>query len=339
MDAVQLTSQTIPTSKRVRWPTAVGLLAVALAGLPGCGITSGGASARLRLDPAATEATHDRVSQRPGLVETLRVVIEPGGTWAPNPTPDVATTPAPRRKRAAQAEPTLSSPTLDETLRAAIDAAASSGSRVTIEHSRTIDASQDQTASTLRDRGAGIDSRGREQGLDVDQRPRRLRLPWGGDADGGGMGLSAELTGSGAAVLYVLGGLCVIAALIPIAFPPRRLGLAGAMAGTGLLLIASATVAEQYPWLMAAGFLAFVGVSAWLAYDAWNSRRKSKAMEPIALAIEAAPNAAEIKRDIESFAGTAIDQVRAIVRPVKKRLERRGAIKPRAATPPVGVGP
>lgn len=309
----------------------VGLAAMCL-GVALTGLTLGGAGGcsaltpqpRTTVTPPRTTAGHAVTSQSPGITTTLSITVDPPGLAAPD-----APATTPRRKAAplladdpAKTQPAGSLDPADA-IRAAAELAERTGNRVRVEYSQTVPVTTSTTESTLDDRGAGLDSRGEGQATGLDQAGRRVSLPWdrSARASGGGFGLTTEIAGLGGInVLHVLGGLCVIAALIPIVLPPRRIGLAASIAGTGLLLIAAGTVADEYPWIYAIAIVAFLGVLGWLAYAAWREARKSATLAAIVPAVENVENSDAVKAGVTQEAGGAIDLVRAEVRAIKKRL-------------------
>ncbi len=106
-------------------------------------------------------------------------------------------------------------------------------------------------------------------------------------ASGGGGWLDIELkSGGGQTVLYVIGALLIAAAVIPIVLRPRRLGLAAAMVGAGMLVIGAGVVIQSYPWVFLVAVLVVFIAIAWLAYEAWRRGRIEAAAKVITQAIE-----------------------------------------------------
>jgi len=133
-----------------------------------------------------------------------------------------------------------------------------------------------------------------------------------GDGGGGGSGsvssgFTATIAGRTINALHILGGLMLVAAVVPIVIRPRRIGLAGAMAGSGLAIIAAGTVAETYPWILAVGFVVFLGVLVWLAVDAWRARKRSQELKETVFAIDAA-------KVVDPDFARAIDKNRGVIR-------------------------
>lgn len=323
MDAAQVTSQ--PTSNLAsRCPSRAwrGVLGVLLASIAWC-LAGCGSSATSRIEPARTSAEHETRRERPGAT-TLTITIEPATTPTTPTTPTSPAAPQDVRRKAAPVAPVAMAvvePDLAETLRAAAEAAERTGARVTFQY-RQEPLSADTSRSALDDRGPGLETRGGELATDLAQRPRRLSLPWDerASASGGGFALSATAAGRAVNALHILGGVVLIAAVIPVVLPPRRIGLAAAIAGVGLLIIAAGTVAEEYPWLMAIAMAALVAALGYLAVEAWRAERRRRAIEAIVPAVEHAPAAEDIKAEVLDAAGDMHAAVRAEVRAIKRHL-------------------
>lgn len=216
-------------------------------------------------------------------------------------------------------------------LEGAISEAVRQGSSVHVRVTET------RPASSYAEQGAGLTSKSDQAAMEFSTGLRSVVLPWG-RAEGGVSGFVGKIAGKSVNVLHGLGGLTLIAAVIPVVLKPRRVGLAAAIAGAGVALIAAGTVAEQAPWVLVLAFIAFVGTLGWLGISAWRSGQLAEGIKPVVAGVEALPEHLQkaVKSSIERKAGAKIDTTRAVVRRAKKQVGIVG--KTTTETPPVGTG-
>ncbi|MCA9289374.1 MAG: hypothetical protein KDA05_12350 [Phycisphaerales bacterium] len=288
MDAAHLISQAkhccqffVPAWRWLRsggvWDLLVIALIVAFVGLAlGCSATP-----RTRITPATTQA--ESRLERPGITETLTITID----RAPHAQPAAGTTPvgvggeaAKKGDRGGQDQAVTPQP-----LRDIVEAATQTGESVRIEYSRTIPLSTEQRS--LADTGPGLDARGEGQATQLNQRDRRLSLPWDGEARGGGWGLDSEIVGgSGVNWLHIIGGVFLMLAVIPLLLSPKRFDIAAVIGVVGLTVIAAGTVSEQYPWIFALVLLAVIGAIVYLVVVGRSDARKRVAIEAVATGVQ-----------------------------------------------------
>ena len=105
---------------------------------------------------------------------------------------------------------------------------------------------------------------------------------------------SAIISGvsKGTVILYVLGGLCIVAGIV-CAVWLKRVVLGLAVAGGGIGLMAVAVLFETYPWIVLVGAVVLLGGLVWFLYDSWKGGRLSAALKAVVTGVEAAPAEAQ----------------------------------------------
>ena len=105
---------------------------------------------------------------------------------------------------------------------------------------------------------------------------------------------SAIISGvsKGTVILYVLGGLCIVAGIV-CAVWLKRVVLGLAVAGGGIGLMAVAVLFETYPWIVLVGAVVLLGGLVWFLYDSWKGGRLSTALKAVVTGVEAAPPKAQ----------------------------------------------
>lgn len=261
---------------------AIAMLVALVAVAVGCNATP-----RTRITPASTQA--ESRLERPGITETLTITID----RAPQAQRAAATTPVGAGSEAAKKGDRPSAEqdqaVTPQPLRDIVDAATRGGDpdggSVRIEYSRTIPLSTEQRS--LADTGPGLDARGEGQATTLNQRDRRLSLPWDGEAHGGGWGLDSEFVGgSGVNWLHIIGGVFLLLAVIPLLLTPKRFDIAAVIGVVGLTVIAAGTVSEQYPWIFALVLLAVIGAIVYLVLVGRSDARKRVAIEAVATGVQ-----------------------------------------------------
>lgn len=186
-------------------------------------------------------------------------------------------------------------------------------------------------ASSYAEQGAGLTSKSDQAAMEFSTGLRSVVLPWG-RAEGGTSGFTGKIMGRSVNVLHILGGLTLICAVIPVVMTPRRVGLAAAIAGAGVALIAAGTVAEQAPWVLIVAFVAFLAAIAWLGYSAWKAGRLGLVLDRVQLGVEAAPATAGqiVKASIADAAGPAKHVVKREIAASKRRTKSDEATKRRS---------
>lgn len=204
-------------------------------------------------------------------------------------------------------------------------------------------------ASSYAEQGAGLSAKSDQAAMEFSTGLRGVDLPWG-RAESGTAGFAGKIMGKSVNVLHILGGITLVCAVIPVVMTPRRVGLAAAIAGAGVALIAAGTVAEQAPWVLVLAFVAFVAALGWLAFSAWKSGRLGLVLDRVQLGVEAAPATAGqlVKASIADAAGPAKHVVKREIAASKRRTGSDAVMKPRngnsgkntgeTPVPPVGTG-
>jgi len=107
----------------------------------------------------------------------------------------------------------------------------------------------------------------------------------------------------GTMILYVIGGLAVIAGIV-VAVWLKRVVLGLAVAGGGIALMAVATLFETYPWIVPVGGAVLLAGFAWFLYDTWKGGRLSKTLKAVVTGVENAPEEAQavVKAEIKKTA-------------------------------------
>lgn len=195
-------------------------------------------------------------------------------------------------------------------------------------------------ASSYAEQGAGLSAKSDQAAMEFSTGLRSVVLPWG-RAEGGTSGFTGKIMGRSVNVLHIIGGLTLICAVIPVVMTPRRVGLAAAIAGAGVALIAAGTVAEQAPWVLVLAFVAFLAALGWLGYSAWKAGRLGLVLDRVQLGVEAAPATAGqlVKASIADAAGPAKHVVKREIAASKRRTGsgKSGENTARRAVPPVGT--
>jgi hypothetical protein len=219
-------------------------------------------------------------------------------------------------------------------LEGAISEAVRQGSAVHVRVTET------RPASSYAEQGAGLTSKSDQAAMEFSTGLRSVVLPWG-QAEGGTSGFTGKIMGRSVNVLHILGGLTLICAVIPVVMTPRRVGLAAAIAGAGVALIAAGTVAEQAPWVLVLAFVAFLAALGWLGFSAWKAGRLGLVLDRVQLGVEAAPATAGqlVKASIADAAGPAKHVVKREIAASKRRTGsgKSGENTARRAVPPVGT--
>jgi hypothetical protein len=315
---------------------AIGLLA-SIASVPGC-------TSQTVVTPGGAKVGHETRVENAGWTRTATLTVTPGatalaGTQTPSGLEDSA-------QRLAESSPAGSgggesgsasrATTTPTTLTGVAALAAARGMGVTLTTSETKPTTADETRSTIDETGAGLRSSSSEAAIDFDSSGRTFPLPWGGVLSGGISGLTATISGKKINALHLFGAVTLLAAVVPIVVKPRRIGLAAAIAGAGLVLIATGTVVAKYPLALLVGLGVFAGVLAWLAVSAWRARQNAVAIERVAKGVEDLPEPQKlaVKASIARAANGSMKTVRAVVRRAKRRLGTDGRLE---AAPPVGI--
>ena len=161
----------------------------------------------------------------------------------------------------------------------------------------------------------------------VDWQENRLRtssngVSWSGES-------LTESAGKGPLFLYVLGGLAILGG-IAVGWFFKQIKLAAVIVGAGLVLIACAVVAVQYPWVLGLALIVCVVCAIVLLFGAGWAAKIYRSLVSVMTGVETAnPIAAGVvKRNIELVAGRQRDELKAVV----------GGIKAKEKIAPLTVG-
>ena len=133
----------------------------------------------------------------------------------------------------------------------------------------------------------------------------------------GALLLSGLRAAGGVRILYVLGGVGILAGAVLGYVIAVRLGLMVGLAGVAC--IALATVAEMYPWLLLAPVALLVIAGGWLLWRAWDAQQKDTALRAVVKGVERAGGQAarRVKDAVRLEAGRAESRVKRVVDKVK----------------------
>jgi hypothetical protein len=201
----------------------------------------------------------------------------------------------------------------DELLRAAAELARQGLEiEIVIDEYEHRDTSADTTRSTFAERPATLATSSAEAALGFDTRLRRFALPWGGEAEGGGLGIEATvLGGRGVNVLHLVGAAVMCMALIPLLRTPRRWSAAAVFGGVGLGIVMTGTLVDEYPWVTLLAAALLLALLAYGAYEAWRRGRLVASLDAITPVVEKSEFADELKTQIGEKAGRLRNAVKA----------------------------
>jgi len=178
---------------------------------------------------------------------------------------------------------------IDPSVQRLIDEARRSGSTVDLEltERETVPLAADEQRSTFDQAGPALRTNSAEAAVKFNGKTGDIDLPWGGSASGGRLGVSAELlSGSGVNVLFLIGGLVMLAAIVPVLIPPRRVKTAAVIFGVGLAIVAVGVVAQRYPWVMLIGVILFAALLGYWVYVTWRTGRLRAAFDHVVGAVQ-----------------------------------------------------
>lgn len=147
----------------------------------------------------------------------------------------------------------------------------------------------------------------------------------GAHAQSGGMDYAAKglKANSGPVILYVLGGLCIVAGVLLIALV-KKVSLGLMIAAGGVAIIAVATLFQNYPWIVLVALGIGVAFAVYLIIAARKGKRIQDTLVAVVTGVENAPepNAALVKASIktESEALDVKDVVKSEVGKIKKTI-------------------
>ncbi len=124
----------------------------------------------------------------------------------------------------------------------------------------------------------------------------------GAMASGGALAFEAKYIGkssTGMTIIYVIGGLCVVAG-VAVVFVVKRLMLGLGISGAGLLLLAVGRMLEVYPWVSLIGLAVAIGLVVWFVLDSRASKQKDIALRTVVKAIEVTPDTKAITDNVQS---------------------------------------
>ena len=192
---------------------------------------------------------------------------------------------------------------------------------VETEETRKVAGNIKKVTSKATATGSGLSSRSDSVDLTgFKTSPPDVDISNGASASGGGLEYTMKgfKKNSGPFILYGIGGIAIVAGMV-VAVLFKKILLGIGIAGSGVAVIAVATLFIEYPWVVLIAAAIALAVGVYFVISVWKGKRIQDTLKTIVKGIEGAPEeeSKKVKENIQSEAEKA-----AIAKTVKAEVSK-----------------